>query len=67
MTMKRNYLDTLVHTARLRRPGSWCSYDKQDLHVPLPLVQKDAAEAFKEAVGKHYEEAAGCCSKLLYC
>ena len=27
--------------------------------VPLPWFKKDAVEAFKEAVGKHYEEIVG--------
>ncbi len=30
------------------------------------LVQKDAVEAFKEAVGKHYEEIAGYAPSSLY-
>lgn len=53
-------LDTLVHAAWVQEGVLGARMTGAGFGgCAIALVQKDAVEAFKEAVGKHYEEVVG--------
>ena len=60
-------LDTLVHTAWAQEGVLGARMTGAGFGgCAIALVQKDTVEAFKEAIGKHYEEVVGYAPKVFY-